>query len=300
MKEQIPSNELNALIHLLYDSDREVYRHVTDKIISLGTSVIPSLENAWERTFDPTLHSRLEELIHAIQFETVLKDLSKWASKKSPSLLEGMLIVSRYQYPDQETSKIRDTIERLADQVAMEMSYHLPPLEQVNIFNHVLFSLNGFSGNTQNIHDPQNNFLKYVLESRKGNPVSLSILYLILAEQVKMPVYGIILPQHFVVSFHKDFLSESDSQAWIKNSILFYINPFNKGIIFNRDDITIYLKKLHLSPKPSHYLPSGNKEIIAALLSSLMVSYELAGVQEKIGELRRMKEAIGIEEPEEQ
>lgn len=298
MKEPLAHNELDALIHLLDDPDGEVYRHVTDKLISLGTSVIPTLESAWERTFDPVLHSRLEELIHTIQFETILRDLRKWASKKSPTLLDGMLIVSRYQYPDQAAAKINDTIERLADQIAMEMSYHLPPLEQVNIFNHVLFSLNGFSGNTQNIHDPQNHFLKYVLESRKGNPVSLSILYLILAEQVKMPVYGITLPQHFVVSFHKDFLSESDSQAWIKNSILFYINPFNKGIIFNRDDITIFLKKLHVTPKPYHYLPSSNIEILAALLNSLIVSYELAGVQEKITELTRMKEILGTDESE--
>lgn len=292
MKELLHESELNALIHLLDDPDHEVYRHVTDKLISMGTSVIPTLENAWERAFDPILHSRLENLIHAIQFETVVRDLKKWSSKKSPSLLEGMLIISRYQYPDQSSAKIKDDIERLSDQISMEMGYYLPPLEQVNIFNHVLFSLNTFSGNTQNIHDPQNHFLKYVLETRKGNPISLSILYLILAERAKMPVYGVILPQHFVVSFHKDFLNESDSQAWIKNSILFYINPFNKGIIFNRDDITIFLKKLQVTPVPGHYLPSGNREILTALLNSLMVSYELAGVQEKIAELHTLKSAI--------
>jgi len=207
-------------------------------------------------------------------------------------LLEASILLSRYQFPDQDTEKIKDYVERLSDQIAMETSYHLPPLEQVNIFNHVLFTLNSFSGNTQNIHDPQNHFIKYVLESKKGNPISLSILYLILAEKNKMPVYGVILPQHFVLSFHKDFLNESDSQAWIKNSILFYINPFNKGIIFNRDDISVFLKKLNITPKPTHYLPSSNKDIILALINSLMVSYELAGVQDKIKELTRMKEVM--------
>lgn len=292
MKELLPDNELNALIHLLDDPDQEVYQHVTDKLISLGTSVIPTLETVWEKTFDPNLHYRLEELIHLIQFETLLKSARRWTNKKEPSLLEGSLLLSRFQYPDQDETAIKNFVQRLSDQIAVEMSYHLPPLEQVNIFNHVLFTLNGFSGNTQNIHDPQNHFLKYLIESRKGNPVSLSILYLILAEKIKMPVYGVILPQHFVLSFHKDFLTESDSQAWIKNSILFYINPFNKGIIFNRDDISIFLKKLNVEPKPTHYLPSPNREIILTLIQSLMVSYELAGVQEKIRELNRLKEAI--------
>ena len=292
MKERIPDTELHALIYLLDDPDEEVFQHVTEKLISYGPSVIPSLENEWGKTFDPNLHFRLEELIHLIQFEKLLKDVAKWSKKKSPDLLEGALLLSRYQYPDQDTNHIKDSIERMADQISMEMSYHLPPLEQVNIFNHVLYTLQGFSGNTQNIHDPQNHFLKYVMESKKGNPVSLAIFYLILAEKIKMPVYGIVLPQHFVVSFHKDFLTASDSQAWIKNSILFYINPFNKGIIFNRDDITLFLKKLNVSPKPSHYLPGSNKEIIMALVNSLMISYELAGVQDKVNELLRIKEVI--------
>jgi len=77
VKDELPYNELNALIHLLDDPDQEVYQHVTDKLISLGTSVIPSLEDAWGNTFDPHLHNRLEELIHVIQFENLLNDLKK-------------------------------------------------------------------------------------------------------------------------------------------------------------------------------------------------------------------------------
>jgi len=293
LKERIPRNELSALIHLLDDPDEEVYRHVTDRLISLGTEVIPSLEDAWGKTFDPNLHFRLEELIHLIQYENLLKDLSGWAKSRSDDLMEGAVIVSRYQYPDLDEFALKEQIDRMSREIWQEMNYSLTPLEQVNVFNHVLFTLNGFAGNTQNIHDPQNHYLKHVLESKKGNPVSLSILYLILAEKIRMPVYGVHLPQHFILSFHKDYVLEGDSEQRVKNSILFYVNPFNKGIIFNRDDITMFLKKLNIAAKPSHYLPCSNKEIILALLNSLMVSYELAGVAEKVKELTRLKEAIG-------
>ncbi len=289
---KIPRTELTALIHLLDDPDEEVFRLVTDRLISLGTTVIPSLEAAWEKTFDPTLHFRLEELIHLIQFENLLRDIADWSKNKSDDLFEGALLISRYQYPDLDEFQIKEQIDRMSREIWQEMNYQLKPLEQVNVFNHVVFTLNGFSGNTQNIHDPQNHYLKYVLESKKGNPISLSILYLILAEKIRMPVYGIILPQHCVLSFHKDYLLEGDPEQRIKNSILFYINPFNKGIIFNRDDITMFLKKLNVTAKPSHYLPSNNKEIISALINSLMISYELAGVTDKVKELTKMKEAI--------
>jgi hypothetical protein len=292
LNDRTPPTELTALITLLDDPDEEVYRHVTDRLISMGTSVIPSLEEAWERTFDPNLHYRLEELIHLIQFETLLKEVHDWASSEAPDLLQGALLISRYQYPDLDTIAVTNKIERISKEIWLEMNYNLTPLEQVNVFNHVVFTLNSFTGNTSNIHDPQNSYLNILLETKKGNPVSLSVLYLILASRIKMPVYGINLPQHFVLSFHKDLITDSDSQQKIKSGILFYVNPFNKGIIFSRDDITLFLKKLSITPKQSHYLPCNNRDIIVALTNSLIHSYELAGVGDKVNELMRLKEVI--------
>ncbi|MBX7109195.1 MAG: transglutaminase-like domain-containing protein [Chitinophagales bacterium] len=292
MKSHLKENELSALINLLDDPDEEVYRHVTDRLIALGTAIIPSLEAAWEKTFNPDLHYRLEELIHLIQFETVVKDLKRWVKKRQDNLLEAAIIIARYQYPDLSIAKINAQIEKLSKEIWLEMNYNLTPLEQVNVFNHVLFQLNGFSGNTSNIHDPQNAYLNILLETKKGNPVSLSLLYLILADKIKMPVYGINLPQHFVLSFHKDLMEPDETEQKVKSSLLFYINPFNKGIIFSRDDITMFLKKLNITPKPSHYLPCTNLETILALVNSILHDYELAGVADKVMELTKMKEVL--------
>ena len=292
MKAHLKENGLNALINLLDDPDEEVYRHVSDKLIALGTSIIPSLEIAWEKTFDPNLHYRLEELIHLIQFETLLKELKRWAKKRQDNLLEAAILVARYQYPDVNTAKINAQIEKINREIWLEMNYDLTPLEQVNVFNHVLFQLNGFAGNTSNIHDPQNAYLNIMLETKKGNPVSLSMLYLILANKIKMPVYAINLPQHFVLSFHKDLLEADEPEQKIRSSLLFYINPFNKGIIFSRDDITLYLKKMNITPRQSHYLPCSNRDIVLSLIISLMHSYELAGLGDKVQELMRMRDVV--------
>ncbi|HUM48536.1 MAG TPA: transglutaminase family protein, partial [Chitinophagales bacterium] len=60
----------------------------------------------------------------------------------------------------------------------------------------------------------------------------LSLLNLILTDAIKVPVYGIDLPEHFVLSFHKNIIDRDESEQRIKSSLLIYINPFNKGIIF--------------------------------------------------------------------
>jgi hypothetical protein len=292
LKKQASPNQLTALITLLDDPDEEVYRHVTDKLISFGTEIIPSLEDAWGKTFDPDLHFRLEELIHLIQFETLLKEAAAWAKESSGDLLQGAFLVSKYQYPDLNTSAIMARIEKLGKDIWLEMNYNLTPLEQVNVFNHVLFTLNGFTGNTANIHDPQNSYLNILLETKKGNAVSLSVLYLILAAKIRMPAYGINLPQHFVLSYHKDLVDFTAPQQKIKSSILFYINPLNKGIIFSRDDITLYLKKLNITPTAAHYLPCDNRTVIITLINTLLHSYEIAGVAGKVKELIKLKEVI--------
>src|SRR5262249_31381512 len=102
---------------------------------------------------------------------------------------------------------------------------------------HVLFTLNGFSGNSDKLYDLQFHYLNYVLDSKKGNPVSLAVLYMLLANKLEMNVYGVQLPQHFVLSLHKSPIHDFESEQEMRSSLVFYISAFNKGVIFNRDEV---------------------------------------------------------------
>ena len=285
-------NELSALIQLLDDPDKEVYSHVHTQLHSIGPEIIPKLETAWEQSFDPLMHHRIENLIHEIQFNTLKGELVSWARNNSDNLLLGAYLISRYQYPDNNLQKMVSAIDKIKRQVWLEMHYDLTPLEQVNVFNHVMYSILGFQGNTSNIHDPQNAYLNCLLESKKGNPVSLGILYLAVAQLLDMPVYGVIVPQHFVLVYLKKHLT-SDMEVDEKRKLMqFYINPFNKGMIFSKEDITLYLRKLNLDPKQEYFIPSGNVQIISYLIDSLIHSYETSGLKEKVRELAELKKAI--------
>ena len=66
-------NELSALISLLDDPDEKIFQEIREKIKSIGSEVIPLLENAWETSFDSLLQNRVENLIHTIQFESINK-----------------------------------------------------------------------------------------------------------------------------------------------------------------------------------------------------------------------------------
>src|SRR3546814_2757404 len=94
--------EINSLIHLLDDPDMEVYQHVEERLLTMGEEVIAPLELAWEQSFDALQQSRIEELVHKIQFNQVLLDLELWALSGSFDLLKGLIIVNKYQYQDSD------------------------------------------------------------------------------------------------------------------------------------------------------------------------------------------------------
>lgn len=276
--------EIYALIKLLDDTDVEVFEHIETRLISYGRDVIPFLENAWSQSFEVLLQERIENIIHKIQFDKLCADLSDWTTE-SGNLLKGAILIAKYQYPDLDESKLRLEIEQIKRDVWLELNDNLTAIEQVKILNDIFFSIYGFSGNTTNFHAPQNSFIHLVIESRKGNPLSLSLLYSVVAQELGIPIFGVNLPEHFILAY-KDLSAILPVHDKNVVKVLFYINPFSKGSIFSRKEITAFLKQLKITPETKHYEPCSNIDIIRRLIRNLIYSYQKLGHSEKVEELQ--------------
>lgn len=288
----ISNKELEALIKLLDDNDEEIYSHVEEKLLSFGTEVIPTLEKFWEQSLDLILQQRIENLIHKIQFSGLKEDLNTWAISGAFDLLNGFILVSRYQYPDLDEQKIINQIEAIKRDAWIELRYDTSPVEKVKILNHVFYNIHGFTGNTTNYQDPQNSYLNIVLESRRGNQISLAIVYSAIAQRLDIPIYGVNLPQHFILAY-MDERNEFPDQSMLDHGILFYINAFNKGFIFTKKDVDYFLKQLNLAPDPIFYQPCSNIQIIKRVIRNLINSYEKLGYEDKIKELQQLYDVLG-------
>jgi len=288
-KTEMSLKEVIALITLLDDPDEVIYSQVKDRFVTLGPPAIPHLETAWENSFDAIMQKRIETIIHTIQFEILQKGLNRWAKDQQDDLLQGILILARYQYPDLDENKVRKQLAQIKQDVWLELHEDLTALEKVKILNHILFEVHQFSGNITNYHAPQNSFINNVLESKKGNPLMLSVVYILICKELDVPVYGINLPQHFVLAYLNDFANLMDlNNKTLSNNILFYINPFSKGLMFNQKDIDQFLKQLNLEPEAKYYLPCSNVEIVKRCLNNLIFSYEKLGYLEKVQELKKL------------
>jgi regulator of sirC expression with transglutaminase-like and TPR domain len=279
----INPTEVNSLIRLLDDPDSEIFEHVHKKLLSFGGEAIEYLEMAWEEAFDPIQQERIAGLVHEIQFASLKKDLQLWHQSGAFDLLQGILIINRYQYPDLDEQKIINQIENIKRDIWIQMMNEASPAEQVKLINHVFYSIYGFSGNTANHQDPQNSYISQVLETKKGNQISLAIIYSIIAQKLDIPVYGVNLPQHFILAYLDETL-----QSEFESGILFYINAFNKGFIFGRRDVDMFLKQLNLKFDKQFYEPCSNTDIIKRVIRNLISAYEHLGSSEKVSELTEL------------
>lgn len=279
--------EIDALVKLLDDPDEEVYQHVQERLLTYGIEVVSYLESAWEQSLNTVLQERIENLVHTIQFTTVKEDLNLWYQSGAFDLLQGALIINRYQYPDLDDQQIINQIEDIKREIWIGLQYEMSSIEKIKLINYVFYNQYGFSGNTKNHHDPQNSYLNQVLESKKGNQISLAIIYATLAQKLDIPVYGVNLPQHFILGYIDDSHEEKKEYG-----VLFYINAFNKGAIFGKHDVDQFLRQLNLEPQPGFYSPCSNTEIIRRIIRNLISAYENLGSAEKVDELKELQEIL--------
>lgn len=291
MTEDTQHSELNALISLLDEPSHPVYDKIKEKILYYGIDAIPLLEDAWDNSFDNNIQTRIEEIIHSIQLRNLKTELISWKENNRLDLLEGFYLVSKYQYPDLNSDNLKEQVAKIEKDIWLELNSNLTALEKVKVINHILFDINRFTGNKTNIDAPQNLFLNNLMETRKGNHLSLGILYIILSQKLGIPIFGVNLPQHFILAY-MDEVHDEKIVLEDENEVLFYINPFNKGAVFTQREIELFIKHLKLKPSSTYYKPCDNIAIIKRLFENVIENYNKLGYLDKVEELKELFDAL--------
>jgi regulator of sirC expression with transglutaminase-like and TPR domain len=281
-------SEIKALLLLLDDPNNEVFTQVSQRILIEGEDIIPDLEKAWEMSLNEVLQERIENLIQEIQFTSTQKQLIDWKENYSTNLLKGAYLIAKYQYPDLEYDDILESFNRIKRDAWLEISDNLTALEKARVLNHIFYQIHEFSGNSTNFFAPQNSYLNHVFESKKGNPLTLGIIYISLAQELNIPIYGVSMPRNFILAYIDEFNTGNP----YGEDVLFYINPYNKGTVLGKREIEYFLKQQKMEPKDSYYKPCTNIEVIKKLILNLVYSYEKLGYPDKVESMKQLYQTI--------
>ena len=284
------NKELEALMNLLDEPNDDIFQTIHDRIFAHGREAVPVLEHAWENTFDPMIQHRIEDLIHQIQFEDLKKELHEWAEYGHHDLMQGALLVTKFQYPDLDEDAIIKKIGQFSQDIWLELNQNLTGLEKVKVINHILFDIHKLAGNITNINAAENFYINNLLDTKKGSPLILGVIYISIAQSLHIPVYGVDLPRHFVLAYTDEILLTPRDIP--EGDVLFYINPFNKGAVFTQNEIELFIKQLKLERRDSYFTPCDNKTIIRRMINELISIYDQTGNPAKRDEMNELLAVI--------
>ncbi len=262
------NKEINALFHLLDDPDQEVFDTVASKILLYGKDIIPNLENLWENTVDESIQERIELLIHRVHYQDLQAALRAWSLSDLQDLMQGAILVARYQFPDLAPSQILNEIERIKRNIWLELNNYLTPLEKINVLNSMIYNYFGLKGEEVSYQRKNQFFINQVIESKKGNPLTNGIIYQSLCAMLDLPVYAVNIPRQFILAYFDTFIDFDEPVDPDDQRILFFIDPI-QGQIYTQQDVDTYLKRVSVPSVPSYFKPQSNKRIIQFLLEEL-------------------------------
>ncbi|NES66014.1 MAG: tetratricopeptide repeat protein [Okeania sp. SIO2D1] len=178
-------------------------------------------------------------------------------------LAKAALFLALEYEPKFDPYEYLNALDTMADEVREKLPETLYPLQIIKGINNYLYDDLGFAGNTIDYYDPQNSFLNQVIERRTGIPITLSLVYLEIANRINFPMVGIGMPGHFLI--RPDF-----EEAGI------YVDAFNRGeILFPQDCqerlANIYGREVELQPQ--FLAKVSKKQFLVRMLTNLKGIY---------------------------
>lgn len=184
-------------------------------------------------------------------------------AEKDIDLGRAALAMAASDYPHLDIDGYLSRIGELAAIAAARLGAGAGVYRSLAALNHVLFKEHGFRGNREHYFDPRNSFLNEVLDRKTGIPISLSVLYMEVAQKIGVTLQGIGFPGHFLVKVLGD-----------RDDIV--LDPFNQGEILSRESLEAMLDRLYggkMALDPILLQPISKKQILRRMLNNLKLIY---------------------------
>lgn len=266
--------ELRSLLTLIDDPDRRVAEAVEERLRTRGASVMEPLFD-FARTATGLARERALELardFHVTALADEFDTLDKQLAADDPNALEdGVFLIARYGKPsidiDYYKSFLDDYAAVLRSRIAKRSE---SPLEILNECNYLFFEEYKYRGNQTKFMDPENSYIHRVIERKSGIPISLAVLYLLVAEtRLKLPFSGASAPGHFLIRY--DGLSTHSASEPL------FVDAFNGGVILRERDIKRYLDTSGLPFNRAFLDPATPRSILLRMIRNLIIVFNEHG-----------------------
>ena len=114
-------------------------------------------------------------------------------------LTESAIAIAQHAYPDLVVQHVFDELDLLGDKLKQRTTHEMAGIQKLQILKNFFFKELGFGPNRNDYYDPNNSYLHSVLETRRGIPISLALIFMELGQQIGLNIKGVSFPNHFMV-----------------------------------------------------------------------------------------------------
>ncbi len=275
--------ELKSIVTLLDDTDDFVVDAINKRMLGRGTSVLTDLEELYNIEKSYKTKGLIADKIQFLSNEFVLEEFEGMLMREYPDLERGIYLISKLIVPDIDEIYFKDLIGILIRDLVEEINEKKTALEKMQIFNHIFYHRLLFKCGDYPVTRESTTLLTSVLSSRHGIPLSISLVYFLLARCVGLEVYPMCFPGGFVPSYVEN------------NKILFYMDIFRDGEIFSESRLKYYLENQGVDIDTSAFEVRDDRTLILVYLEMLHFMYTQKEDEYTIAILDRALKLFGDE-----
>ncbi|MBC8009980.1 MAG: hypothetical protein H7067_07775 [Burkholderiales bacterium] len=199
-----------------------------------------------------------------LRFSDPVAEFRGFIQSLNYELETGALLLARTVFPATDPGFCTIELDRLAARCRELIANPASARERCRVINRVLFHESGFRGNHEHYTDPLNSFLPQVLERRKGLPITLGIVYLLVAQRIGLELEPVGMPGHFLIGC----FAEGEP---------FFIDAFEQGAFRTVSELTASLREQDREPSLADLAPTPVREVLARCCRNLVNHYAEAG-----------------------
>ena len=256
---------LDALAKLLSDDDPETVRLVKEQMLSNAEENLPPLEELMDSD-DAVVASHAKEVFDELQGRKAREEFLLFCHLGGEvfDLEQAAWSLVRAIKPGICTHEHQVNVNEWGRRYLSGLSLCWSNRDRVNLLTDQLANNLGFSGNSGTYYCEENSLLTTVIDSRRGIPITLTLLYIMIAARAAVKVEGVNLPGHFIAKLGD-----------------IYFDPFHGGRTLCQCDIEQILKQQGMEFAEKHLQVATPRQFLLRMLANLLYVYDLDGETEK-------------------
>lgn len=278
----LPAREQRDLVtfaSLLADESPVVQRAVRRELERRGRSGLSLLRKVAVQG-EPRARSQARHLLVHAGRERIARRMINFACRESPDLERGLLLLSRFEEPGLDLRPYLLAIDAMAAEVLKRLDARRQLDGRAKILVDYLGRELGYRGDRDDYHHPDNVYLHRAIVRKRGLPLTLTALYLLVARRARIRAAAVALPGHVVLRIY-----EEDGRSTL-------VDPFDSGAVLTERDCLHYLAQHGLAFQPRWFDDTPDLPLWARHVQNLRTSYARRGLEFEVRLLERLTSTL--------